>query len=152
MVDSLKETSLRDSFAMAAMQAFVSGHTAHYGHESYFWPRREIATEAYEMADAMLLSRGGNGWRPIADCPKDGTRFRGWVRASRNSSLDGQSSSFDHDVSQEDYCWYSPPKYDTEGNCVQEGFVDNQLGQIGDAQEVTHFQLCSEPPAQVGNN
>ena len=48
--------SLRDYFAAKAMQAMLSGHFAKYGHEDY-WPRPEIAAEAYEMADAMLAAR-----------------------------------------------------------------------------------------------
>ena len=48
--------TLRDYFAAKAMQAMLSGHFAKYGHEDY-WPRPEIAAEAYEMADAMLAAR-----------------------------------------------------------------------------------------------
>lgn len=48
--------SLRDYFAAKAMQGFVSGHFAKYGYEDY-WPRPEIASEAYEMADAMIAAR-----------------------------------------------------------------------------------------------
>ena len=48
--------SLRDYFAAKAMQGLVSGHFAKYGHEDY-WPRPEIASEAYEIADAMLAAR-----------------------------------------------------------------------------------------------
>lgn len=48
--------SMRDYFAAKAMQGLVSGHFAKYGHEDY-WPRPEIACEAYEIADAMLAAR-----------------------------------------------------------------------------------------------
>lgn len=48
--------ALRDYFAAKAMQGLVSGHFAKYGHEDY-WPRPEIASEAYEIADAMLAAR-----------------------------------------------------------------------------------------------
>ena len=48
--------SLRDYFAAKAMQGLVSGHFAKYGHEDY-WPRPEIASEAYEIADAMINAR-----------------------------------------------------------------------------------------------
>lgn len=48
--------TLRDYFAAKAMQGLVSGHFAKYGHEDY-WPRPEIASEAYEIADAMLAAR-----------------------------------------------------------------------------------------------
>ena len=49
--------TLRDYFAAKAMQGLVSGHFAKYGHEDY-WSRPEIASEAYEIADAMLAARG----------------------------------------------------------------------------------------------
>lgn len=48
--------TLRDYFAAKAMQGLVSGHFAKYGHEDY-WPRPEIASEAYEIADAMINAR-----------------------------------------------------------------------------------------------
>lgn len=48
--------SLRDYFAAQAMQAFVSGHIAHYGHGNP-WPLPGIAESAYELADAMLAAR-----------------------------------------------------------------------------------------------
>lgn len=48
--------SLRDYFAAKAMQGLVSGHFAKYGHEDY-WPRPEIASEAYKIADAMINAR-----------------------------------------------------------------------------------------------
>ena len=51
--------SLRDYFAAEAMQGLVSGHFAKYGHEDY-WPRPEIASEAYEIADAMIAARKPN--------------------------------------------------------------------------------------------
>ena len=48
--------ALRDYFASMAMQAWLSGHVAHYGHEA-FWALDAIAQSSYEMADAMLASR-----------------------------------------------------------------------------------------------
>lgn len=48
--------TLRDYFAAKAMQGFLSGHIAHYGHENH-WPYGPLASEAYELADAMLKSR-----------------------------------------------------------------------------------------------
>lgn len=50
--------SLRDYFAAKAMQGFLSGHIAHHGHESH-WPYVALASEAYELADAMLKAREG---------------------------------------------------------------------------------------------
>lgn len=52
--------SLRDEFAGLAMQGLLAGHFSYYGHESY-WPRPEIASEAYGMADAMLAAREKGG-------------------------------------------------------------------------------------------
>ncbi|MFS2050992.1 Arc family DNA-binding protein [Variovorax sp. Varisp41] len=48
--------SLRDHYAGLAMQAFLSGHIAHHGHESH-WPYEAMAAEAVEVADAMLKAR-----------------------------------------------------------------------------------------------
>lgn len=50
--------TLRDYFAAHAMQAYLSGHIAHYGHENY-WRPEDIAHEAYGSADAMLKAREG---------------------------------------------------------------------------------------------
>lgn len=50
--------TLRDYFAAKAMQGFLSGHIAHHGHESH-WPYGALASEAYELADAMLKAREG---------------------------------------------------------------------------------------------
>ncbi|WP_322884217.1 hypothetical protein U8C35_07625 [Sinorhizobium medicae] len=50
--------SLRDWFAGQAVQAAVSGHIAHYGHENY-WPPKDIASYAYEVADALIADRKG---------------------------------------------------------------------------------------------
>ena len=47
---------LRDYFASRAMQAWLSGHVAHYGHEA-FWALDAIAQSSYEMADAMIKAR-----------------------------------------------------------------------------------------------
>ncbi|MHC3433153.1 hypothetical protein [Delftia lacustris] len=47
---------LRDHFAGMAMQAYLSGHIAHHGHESP-WPYDAMASEAYDVADAMLRAR-----------------------------------------------------------------------------------------------
>lgn len=48
--------TLRDYFAAKAMQAFLSGHIAHHGHESH-WPYDQMVYEAYAVADAMLKQR-----------------------------------------------------------------------------------------------
>jgi hypothetical protein len=49
--------TLRDYFAAKAMQAATSGHIGHYGHEINHWQVKDIASYAYEMADAMLEAR-----------------------------------------------------------------------------------------------
>lgn len=49
--------TLRDYFAAKAMQAAISGHIAHYGHDDYFYSVKTIASYSYEMADAMLKAR-----------------------------------------------------------------------------------------------
>lgn len=48
--------SARDYFAAKAMQGFLSGHISHYGHENH-WEYKALASEAYDMADAMLAAR-----------------------------------------------------------------------------------------------
>ena len=47
---------MRDYFAAKAMQAFLSGHIAHHGHENH-WPYDQMASEAWDVADAMLKAR-----------------------------------------------------------------------------------------------
>ena len=49
--------TLRDYFAAKAMQAATSGHIGYYGHEINHWQVKDIASYAYEMADAMLEAR-----------------------------------------------------------------------------------------------
>ena len=48
--------SLRDHLAAQAMLGFLGGHIAHHGHENH-WPYDALASEAYDMADAMLRAR-----------------------------------------------------------------------------------------------
>lgn len=48
--------SLRDWFAGQLAQAAVSGHISHYGHENH-WFAADIASHAYELADAMIAAR-----------------------------------------------------------------------------------------------
>ena len=55
-LDDMIRKSLRDCFAAQAMQAMLSGHFSHYGHEDY-WDRDAIACEAYFAAGAMLKER-----------------------------------------------------------------------------------------------
>ena len=50
--------SLRDYFGAKAMHGLLSGHIAHHGHECH-WPYGPLASEAYELADAMLKAREG---------------------------------------------------------------------------------------------
>lgn len=53
------DMTLRDYAAIKAMAGMLSGHFSYYGHENY-WRRDDIATAAYEMADAMLKARAAN--------------------------------------------------------------------------------------------
>lgn len=48
--------SLRDYFAAKALQGFLAGHIANYGHE-YFWNYADMAGDAYQVADAMIKAR-----------------------------------------------------------------------------------------------
>lgn len=48
--------TLRDWFAGQVAQAAVSGHISHYGHENH-WFAADIASHAYEVADAMISAR-----------------------------------------------------------------------------------------------
>lgn len=47
--------SLREHFAGKVVQAAITGHLSHYGHENY-WAPKDIADYAYEVADAMLAA------------------------------------------------------------------------------------------------
>lgn len=49
--------SLRDRFAMEALHGAISGHISYYGHESNHWQAKDIASYAYDVADAMLEAR-----------------------------------------------------------------------------------------------
>lgn len=51
--------TLRDYFAAKAMQGFIAGHISHHGHENH-WLYKGIASEAYDVADAMLKAREGS--------------------------------------------------------------------------------------------
>lgn len=53
--DMIREARRLDA-TEEAMNAMLSGHFAHYGHENY-WPRKEAADEAGGMADALLAAR-----------------------------------------------------------------------------------------------
>lgn len=47
--------SQRAHFATAAMQAFLTGHITHHGHEQN-WSYDHMASEAVDVADAMLAA------------------------------------------------------------------------------------------------
>lgn len=80
-------------------------------------------------------------WQPIETAPKDGEIFIGWVSAERWSSPDGGGSGIAYDVSQFDFCWWRNIEGSPSG-----GFFDNGSGQIGDAQDVTHWLPLPPPP------
>lgn len=80
-------------------------------------------------------------WQPIETAPKDGTMFLCWVSAERWSGVDGNSSSYAHDTSQIDFCWW---RDGVDGN----GYFDPACGQIGDSQDVTHWMPLPAPPKE----
>lgn len=47
--------TLLDYFAAKAMQANLTGHISHYGHDN--WPFDHMASHAYDIAAAMLKAR-----------------------------------------------------------------------------------------------
>lgn len=73
-------------------------------------------------------------WRLIETAPKDGTMFIGWVSAERHSQIDGEGSGYGHDTSEADFCQWKAVVSHPDG-----GYFDNMMGQIGDAQAVTHW-------------
>lgn len=46
--------TLHAYFAAKAMQAAITGHITHYGHDSNYWQPKDIASYASEVAEAML--------------------------------------------------------------------------------------------------
>ena len=80
-------------------------------------------------------------WQPIETAPKDGAMLLCWVKAERWSAIDGGGSGIGHDVSSVDFCWWRKGPAEVP----QAGYWDNALGQIGDAQDVTHWMPL--PPA-----
>lgn len=83
-------------------------------------------------------------WQPIETAPKDCV-FLGWIRAERWSAADGEGSGLSHDVSQGDFCWWRAVLGSPDG-----GYWDTGAGQIGDAQEVTHWMPLPAAPAHAG--
>ncbi|HBP27904.1 MAG TPA: hypothetical protein DD666_00630 [Advenella kashmirensis] len=79
-------------------------------------------------------------WQPIATAPKDGSLFLGWVSAERWSQADGEGSGIGYDVSEHDFCWWNGTPTD--------GFYENTMGQIGDAQNITHWMPLPAPPGE----
>ena len=80
-------------------------------------------------------------WQPIETAPRDSTSFLGWVSAVRYSSEDGGGSGREHDESTVDFCWYRPERPDETG-----GYFTNASGQIGDAQDITHWMPLPAAP------
>lgn len=93
----------------------------------------------FELIDALAAAKVPR-WLPIEQAPKDGM-FLGWVAAERWSAPDGGGSGIAHDVSQVDFCWWSKVADSPEG-----GYFDNGAGQIGDAQDITHFMPLPAAP------
>lgn len=80
-------------------------------------------------------------WQPIETAPKDGTLFLCWVAAVRYGETD-DGQQYQQDASQIDFCsWRNGPTELPE--C---GYFDPCCGQIGDAQDVTHWMPIPNPP------
>ena len=76
-------------------------------------------------------------WQPIETAPKDGKLFLGWVSAVRYGE-DDAGQPFEHDVSDHDFCRWREMETG--------GFYENMMGQIGDAQDITHWTPLPERP------
>ena len=53
-LDEMIRTSLRDEFAAKAMQGMAGSH----GYCERGWDQKDLAGQAYELADAMFATRG----------------------------------------------------------------------------------------------
>lgn len=78
-------------------------------------------------------------WKPIETAPKDGTMFLCWVSAVRYGETD-DGQQYQQDASQVDFCMW---RTQTDMNA---GWFDPFCGQIGDAQDVTHWMPLPAPP------
>lgn len=96
-----------------------------------------VRAREIDGASAQAVS----AWQPIETAPKDGMSFLGWVAAERWSALDGGGSGRSHDESTCDFCWYVPERPDETG-----GYFTNASGQIGDAQDITHWMHLPASP------
>ena len=101
---------------------------------------RPYLKEGETVADALERLSEEAKWQPIRTAPRDGSVFAGWVGAERWSGKDGECSSSVHDVSQLDLCWWRGD------DSLAGGFFDNLVGQIGDAQGVTHWMPLPAAP------
>ena len=84
---------------------------------------------------------GQGEWLPIETAPKDGKLFLGWVRAVRYGE-DDAGQPFEHDVSDHDFCRWREMETG--------GFYENMMGQIGDAQDITHWMPLPAAPSSEG--
>jgi hypothetical protein len=81
-------------------------------------------------------------WQPIETAPKDGSMFLCWVWAIRQGE-DDDGNPYEQDVSQVDFCsWRSQP------DLGDVGWFDPYCGQIGEAQDVTHWMPLPPPPKE----
>lgn len=78
-------------------------------------------------------------WQPIETAPKDGTMFLCWVSAVRYGET-GDGQQYQHDASQVDFGMW---RINEDLNA---GWFDPFCGQIGDAQDVTHWMPLPAPP------
>lgn len=106
----------------------------------------EFAAEAgCEVQVAYLHpATPASAWRPIAEAPRDGGLFIGWVAAERWSAEDGGGSGRSADTSDVDFCQWLADSEHPEG-----GYFVNMMGQIGDMQDITHFQPLPTPPTST---
>jgi len=98
-----------------------------------------LLRELREARPALLAALRLREWRPIETAPKDGSLFLGWVAAERWSAVDGGGSGRSADTSEVDFCQWR--------NMATGGFYENMMGQIGDAQDITHWMPLPAPPS-----
>lgn len=102
--------------------------------------KQRLADAAFKagLAAAPTPPAGQGEWLPIETAPKDGTLFLGWVSAVRYGE-DDAGQPFEHDVSDYDFCRWREMETG--------GFYENMMGQIGDAQDITHWMPLPAAPS-----
>lgn len=78
-------------------------------------------------------------WQPMETAPRDGSMFLCWVSAERYGEDDcGNQRSVD--VSEHDFA-----RWNSDADHPDGGYFMNMMGQIGDAQDVTHWVRLTTP-------